>query len=167
MNNVTVCKKVFLATLTYSPNNDSYILANVKCIMRNSAIDDLFPPQSFRGRPNVSKSLDKSTIRDHIESYQPCISHYRREHAPLTRYLPSEITGSDMLKDYLQTPNHIPCSYETYRIVVKSMQISIAKLEEQCEVCVAHAAAHKAREECDRCASFKEHLEQAKQARAL
>ena len=78
---------------------------------RLSASD--FP--DMRGRHAPIHKTNESTIQsiiDHIESYHPSVSHYRRKHAPLRRYLPSRMTvaeihskGNIQMKKYVM--NHI------------------------------------------------------------
>ena len=68
--------------------------------------------------------------------YNPSVSHYRREHAPLRRYLPSEVNIRSMFKDFREKNPHFKCGYELYRSEVRKMRISFAKLgEEGCKIC--------------------------------
>jgi len=88
-----------------------------------------------RGRHTPSNKLDMQPFYDHIESFHPSVSHYRREHAPHRRYLPSDVNIKLMYADFLEKGNS--CSYESYRKAVKLKNISFAKLgEEECEECV-------------------------------
>ena len=79
-----VCKKFFFNTLGYT--------ADKKMSVTLSSVDgysDLSPPPDKRGRHAAAHRLstDKlSIIVEHINSYHPCVSHYRRNHAPLRRY---------------------------------------------------------------------------------
>lgn len=57
-----------------------------------------------RGRPRVN-IIDRNVIIKHIESYHPCISHYRRHNAPNARYLPRELTLKVMVSRFF---NKIP-----------------------------------------------------------
>ena len=83
----------------------------------------------------MSESTRQSII-DHIESYHPSISHYRRTHVPLRRYLPSGMTVAETHSNYKEKhPDEIVC-YESCRKSFVSMKISFTKLgEEECEVC--------------------------------
>ncbi|GBO44048.1 hypothetical protein AVEN_61152-1 [Araneus ventricosus] len=45
-----------------------------------------------RGKHPKPKKIERSIIINHIESYNPSIAHYRREHAPNRRYLPNDVT---------------------------------------------------------------------------
>lgn len=70
----------------------------------------------------------KGVIKDHIESSNPEISHYGRDHAPNRRYLPSDLSIILMHTDFeLQNPQY-SCSYHTYRDVLNSSNISFVKL---------------------------------------
>jgi hypothetical protein len=76
-----VCRAFFLKTLRMSPANDS--------IIRNSLKYKNPEKQSNRGRHNRFP-FPKTNINDHINQYKPEQHHYRREHAPNTKYLSSE-----------------------------------------------------------------------------
>lgn len=69
--------------------------------------------------------------------FNPCVSHYRREHAPHRLYLPSDIKIKDMYTDYLRKHPDENVSYETYRkVVTDDMNISFNKLgHEECDTC--------------------------------
>ena len=81
----------------------------------------------------------RSFFKKHINKYNPCISHYRREHAPNRLYPPSELCCSYMYEDYkisCQEEDRKVYSYITYWRIIKEMNISFAKLgTEECEVC--------------------------------
>jgi len=109
-------------------------------------------------------------IVDHINSYNPQISHYRREHAPRRRYLPPEITLKSMFADFMiKQPKF--CTYDKYRKVVQKMNISFARLGvEECEFCVMHAnhsALCENAQSCDVCQKHVEHKQLAGKIRQL
>ena len=54
--------------------------------------------------------VDRTVLRSHVETFGPCISHYRREHAPNKRYLPSDVTIDLMHKDFKLKHPEIACS---------------------------------------------------------
>ncbi|KAJ8728269.1 hypothetical protein PYW08_016654 [Mythimna loreyi] len=58
-------------------------------------------------------------------SYNPALSHYRRNNAPLTRYLPRTLTLQSMHTDFISKNPDVKCSIETYRNTMKSMKISL------------------------------------------
>lgn len=128
-----VCKEFFLNTLGFKKDNHSAINMALRLKEDSATIDK-------RGT-NAKKKIDRNMIIEHIMSYNPSISHYRREHAPNRRYLPSEITVQNMYDTFCETNGKI-CSYDLYRETVKSLNISFTKL---------------GHEECDRCESYKIH----------
>ena len=87
-------------------------------------------------------SEQKECAINHIKSFNPHISHYRREHAPNRLYLPSELTIQEMYEDYLDVNrenNQKIISYVSYTRIIKELNISFAKLgDEDCEVCETH-----------------------------
>lgn len=93
------------------------------------------PVPSERGKHKRDTSK-RDAIREHILSYNPTISHYRRKHAPKRLYLPSDLTEKSMYDDFVASNNSV--SYSLYCTVFKEMNISLVKLgHEQCEACVA------------------------------
>ena len=79
-----------------------------------------------------------AAIDDHIESFKPMISHYRRADAPLRRYLPPELSPKVMYEHFCES-NPGMCCGETYRLRLKKKNIGFGQLgEEECEVCVAN-----------------------------
>ena len=128
-----VCKTFFLSTLGFHGKNDRFVTTVMK-----SPNDTVYVQDTKRGKHPPANKKDTELIKKHIMSYHPCISHYRRAHAPHTLYLPSDITVKMMHDDFrIQHPN-FSCCYQTYRKVVVSMNISFTKLgEEQCETCLS------------------------------
>ena len=111
-------------------------------------------PKKYKNR--VAKSvIDRDIIKAHIETFNPCVHHYRRLHAPLRRYLPSDITVKFMHDDFVEKNPDFKCSKETYRRVVKEMNISFAHLgHEECESCEEfnlHDSNHKDPQENPEC----------------
>lgn len=109
------------------------IVRNILASKRDAEV--CAPQCDQRGKKSSPKAFDKTIIEQHIESYNPSISHYRREHAPHRRYLPSDISIKDMHQNFLQKSQHV-VSYEVYRKVVTSKDISFVKLgHEECWQC--------------------------------
>ncbi|KAG5875801.1 hypothetical protein JTB14_016817 [Gonioctena quinquepunctata] len=82
------------------------------------------------------KKIDYDSVDDRIESFQPFISHYRREHAPNRRYLPSDISISVMFEKFKSQYPEMKVSYEAYRSRIEAKNISFASLgHEECEQC--------------------------------
>ncbi|XDV29395.1 hypothetical protein PO909_032529 [Leuciscus waleckii] len=159
-----VCKNLFLATLGYHPTNDSLVLSVMRSDMGNERITK---DQRGRHTPPGNK-LDLQPLLDHIESFHHSVSHYRREHAPHHRYLPSDISIKLMYADWLEKGNR--CSYETYRKAVRQRNISFTKLgEEECEECLLHEQHKHACDDdvidCLQCERWRKHKNSALQGR--
>lgn len=164
---VEVCKTFFLTTLGYNKGNDRIVQ---DCFsQRKNAISF---EHSKQGNHQKTPKIDRGMIRAHVESFNPVISHYRREHAPNKRYIPSDITLKFMHCDFLQKYN-VTCSYEVYRKTVsKEMNISFTRLgHEECETCetfLIHNPQHNKTNICDNCeicTSWNEHMIKAKESR--
>ncbi|ESO93896.1 hypothetical protein LOTGIDRAFT_153369 [Lottia gigantea] len=163
-----VCKVFFLCTLGYHPKNDKMI----NTVMKLTRPSDISPPPDKRGMQEPPNKINREPIKAHIESFNPCISHYRRAHAPNRRYLPSDVSIRMMYDDFKSTAVQ-KCSYDTYRQLIQDMKISFTKLgEEECEVCLQHELHVKSDHAdltdgvtCDRCSTWKRHNEAAASAR--
>ena len=167
-----VCKSFFLKTLGYK--NDKIITVT----LAGAAPDNISPGKDQRGKhspPHKLTETNLNLIKSHINSFNPAVSHYRREHAPLRKYLPSELTIKQMYDDFNVRHPGLACC-ETYRQILTSMNISFAKLgEEECEFCMCHDkhnhAAHNEGDvenqtnKCDYCESWEEHVKRAKACR--
>ena len=85
---------------------------------------------------------DEKFMEDHINSYEPGISHYRRKHAPHVLYVDPSLTNIDMYDAYkkkCELKDHKVLSLSTYTGKIKSMNISFAKLgHEECEMCIKY-----------------------------
>lgn len=144
---VDVCKMFFLATLGFNPKNDIVITH----MFKDTHPDD--KPSSCKLEDTRGKSShpvhNKDEIKSHVESYKPTISHYRRAHAPLRRYLPPEITITQIHKDYVEKTGS-SISYGHFQKVFNSMNISMAVLgHEECEVCAKYNLHKSAGGTCD------------------
>ena len=97
------------------------------------------------------------------------MSHFRREHTPRRRYLPSEIIIKAMHKDFLKKYPDSHCSYNLYREEVAKLNISFKVLGvEECETCLSHKMAdhdHLHDQFCKKCNSWNEHVKRAKISR--
>lgn len=151
--NVEVCQQFFLTTLGFKPNNNTFV---------HGALNNEFPKPDGRGK-NLNKcKFDQSIVIDHIMSFHPETSHYRREHAPLRKYLPSDVTITKMHKLFLEDHPTKPCSYDYYRKEVDKLNISFTKLgHEKCEQCEKfHKHVHillTATSSCQECIDYEEH----------
>ncbi|KAH9633935.1 hypothetical protein HF086_006451 [Spodoptera exigua] len=89
-----------------------------------------------RGHNPNPRKLDNTKIIEHIMSFRPAVSHYRREHAPNKKYLPSDLSIRIMYDHYCENEPETKVSYGFYRKLVKELNISFAKLgHEECEQC--------------------------------
>lgn len=85
--------------------------------------------------PRGKKKINDEPIKNHIESFNSAVAHYRREHAPNSRYLPSKISATNMYKDFTEKFPEMICSYDHYRKILKNLNISFVKLgNEECEI---------------------------------
>lgn len=72
-----------------------------------------------RGQPN--NKIDEEVIRTHTLSFNPTISHYRREHAPNRMYLLTDLNFTTMFTDFMEKNSNFKCSYEKYRTDAKEL----------------------------------------------
>ncbi|XP_050308053.1 uncharacterized protein LOC126744593 [Anthonomus grandis grandis] len=89
-----------------------------------------------RGSHSATNKIDRTSIINHINSFEPSISHYRRVHAPNRKYLPTDLNIRMMYNNFKIKELNIVCSYELYRKTLQSMNISFLKLgHEECFIC--------------------------------
>ena len=134
---IDVCQRMFLDTLGFT-SNQKIVSVCERFEKGNAEVQE----QRGKTQPKNKKGEEVITlVHDHIFSFHPSISHYRRKHAPLRLYLSPEINMTTMYKDFCEKfPDMV--SYEFYRQRIKEYNISFCKLGE---------------EECDFCLSFKLH----------
>lgn len=133
-----MCKPFFLTTLGFKRNDDGI----VKRCMQSAPRGAVSPGLDMRGRHLPANKINKAIITAHINLFNPTVHHYRREHAPNRLYLPSDINVNDMHNDFKTKHPDLAVGRETYRKVIKEMNIGFAVLG--CE-------------ECEECKSFKQH----------
>ena len=126
---------MFMSTLGYT--SDKFITTSL------SNVNELgVCTPDMRGKHEAPHRLTEAQIDDirtHITSFNPQISHYRREHAPNRLYLPPELTITEMYSDYSLSFKENAASYVSYSRQVRDMNISFAKLgDEECETCESH-----------------------------
>lgn len=132
----------------------------------------------FKKQRNVSKGLDIVTDRrgnatppnkknaelfkQHIESYNPQVSHYKLSHAPNRRYLPQELSVISMWKDFCEQYEKV--SYEKYRQEFNLQNIGFeAPSQDECNDCTLYNEHAKicdqkeSRESCTTCTDFDKH----------
>ena len=132
-NDHVVCKIMFLGTFGYKSDK---VLSNIFACNTPTKIKPMLDRRgSHNPKHKMSEALRES-ICLHIAKFNPCVSHYRRKHAPNRLYLPSEINMKIMYGDFSKEFGENICCYRSYRNVVRKMNISFTKLGvEICEVC--------------------------------
>lgn len=166
-NKVTVCKRMFLNTL----GTQSYAL--LERLAANNANDSFVQRDDQRGKNKKSNAFSdekNALIKNHILSFNPCISHYRREHAPRRFYLPSELTVKQMFDDFkVKHPNE-KLQYPTYAKFLKGMNISFTKLGgEECHICeeMKTHIHNEGENDCKDCEQWAKHTEDYRIARNM
>ena len=170
-----VCKTFFLHTIGYlggkvvvsalsSANVDSGVVVGA----RGDARGAHEPSNKF-------SEQYKGSVVNHIEGFRPQVSHYRREHAPNRRYLPSHMTITDMHKLFNdEQEEKDKCSLTYYFGIFKALNISFAMPENDlCDRCMKHATKHPEEGpyhncsncECSPCDNFIRHKENYVEAR--
>ena len=95
---------MFISTLGHK--NDKFVHAAFK----SESVED------ERGRAKKTSRftpVQREIVNGHIDSFHPCISHYRRKHAPNRLYLDNALTVTAMYDDYKQkvpSNNHVSYS---------------------------------------------------------
>src|SRR5258705_8355859 len=126
-----VCLKYFLATLGYTSN--SVIVEMCK------TLGAVTPNFDKRGKHTPSNKIDRSPIEKHIMSFNPQLSHYKREHAPNRRYLPSELSAARMHSLYVEKYPEAKCSGEIYRQTLRKMNINFNEPnQDKCAECMMY-----------------------------
>lgn len=167
----SVCRTFFLTTLGYKKNNNTIIKTSIS--YKNNSSNSL-TVRDNRGTHSNRRNVDRAVLERHVNLFHPCVSHYRREHAPHRKYLPSDITIKQMHTDFMEKHKNIDCSYYTYRAFVRDqMKISFTKLGheecEQCEIFEQHDNNHSKNnmdlDTCEFCKKWNVHINKAKVAR--
>ena len=134
LDKLQVCKVMFMNTLGYTA--DKFLT-----VALTSNDTDCRKGKHDHSYHRVSDK-DEKFMEDHINSYEPGISHYRRKHAPHVLYVDPSLTIIDMYdacKNKCELKDHKVLSLSTYTRKIKSMNISFAKLgHEECEVCIKY-----------------------------
>ena len=123
---IHVCKQIFLRTLGYKSD---------KVLTTAAASADMhgFDNGDKRGKHELSNKLTGAELEflvNHIKSFNPCISHYRREHAPNRLYLPPELSAVDMHADYegeCENQNIRCVAYNKYTKVIIIIKYKLRK----------------------------------------
>ncbi|KAG5882010.1 hypothetical protein JTB14_005567 [Gonioctena quinquepunctata] len=135
--------------------------------------DDSVSAQADKRCTNTPHNkIDDGPIKEHIFSFEPSISHYRREHASNRLYLPSDLSITHLHTDFVEKNPSMICSYDKYRKVLQDLNISFVKLgHEECEECEEfdlHDKTHNKdniKKDCECCTRWASHIERAKRSR--
>jgi hypothetical protein len=126
---LNVCRNFFLKTLGFK--TDAVVTELSRAIKRKAFYEDV-----KENRGGKKKRLNRNIIMDHISSFNPTVSHYRRRNAPLARYLPRALTLNFMFNDFKKKNPNEKCSKEIYRQTLKDMNISFKFPKgDKCVVC--------------------------------
>lgn len=130
---VQVCRSFFLNSLGYT--NDSVITELITAVKRQPICKLV---KENRGC-HAKTTRDRDIIKEHIQSYKPCVSHYRRYNAPNIRYLSRELSVKIMVDDFNSKYPTQRCGRETYRKTLKEMNISLhMPKSDACVDCMAY-----------------------------
>lgn len=160
-----VCKTMFLHTLGFK--TDGMITSHFSSKSNNSGLT-----KTKDGRGETISQIRKTnklelcqTIKDHISTFNPVVSHYKLENSPNRRYLSCDVTINEMWKDYNLKHNKI--SYPTYWKIFNNENIGFdTPSQDKCPSC-EHYIQHKtefstndephATEICEICKQREEH----------
>ena len=116
--------------------------------------------KDHRGSQPPSNKCDTDLIRKHINSYNPSISHYKRQNAPNKRYLNPELS--------IENKENNKICYKIYCNVFKSENIGFSRpSQDECEICLSykdHSTDHST-DHCEECIAYAKHKERYTQAR--
>ena len=183
---IQVCQVMFLRTLGLKNDRSMRTALAKTSESRNTLTED------NRGKQEPANKMTDDVaekVLEHIKMYNPCISHYRRAHAPNRLYISPEHTVRSIHSDYIESNPDNLVSYVYYLRKVNKLNISFVKLgEEECEVCEIHTnhlkEDHKLNEpeqsilsedgkkrmmtlpDCEKCCKFQAHIKTAEEARS-
>ena len=156
-----VCKAMFLSTL--GRKSDSRIMECLKS-QRKTFEDSICPIDDGRGKAEPKAKKDIGIIKEHLNSYNPAICHYKKESCPKRRYLNPELNVKKMWDDF---HSKFPDGggYQLYFKAFKDENIGFSTPSvDDCKLCLdnkCHIAAlgdncHDS-DSCDICIEKKEH----------
>ena len=108
---ICVYNKMFLVTLRLKKDEV------VSTILGKMSGGQLQPSTDSCGCNEPTNKLPESVtqiVKEHIMSYNPCISHYRREHVPFRLYIRQKFTIRSMYQDFCES-HQIKIYYSFYR----------------------------------------------------
>lgn len=141
-NTIRVCKIMFMHTL--GSKSDGFITAYKTSFLKKGSVETIDGRGSVHNENRkITGLLVEKRIKQHIESYNPVVSHYKLQHAPHRRYLPQDITISFLHQEYNKIFINEQVSYETYRNAFKNQNIG-------------HSIP--SQDECPHCSKYKQHI---------
>ena len=172
---VHVCKTFFLATLGYKTDKAVYYALKHVCEEQGVVIGTIGDNRGKHDPHHKAPADLRKKVEEHIESFRPQISHYRRDHVPYRRYLPADLTVKDMYSNFVNAhrgQNNMQCSYSFYQKIFLALNIGFSTpSNDLCKTCAVHKTMHPEAEhdcgscDCDVCAHYPKHREDASQAR--
>ena len=162
---VPVCKTMFLSTLGLKTDGRITEFIRQKLSNQSSVLKD------GRGKSTPCNKIDEVSVQDHIESFNPQVSHYNLENAPQRRYLDPDLSVVSMWKDY--QAKGFDVSYSLYQREFHNMNIGFARpSQDDCKICL-NKALHKDNLEisghdkllCSECRQYQCHENRYKRAR--
>lgn len=170
----SVCQAFFLNTLGYERSSTNVIY-------RSFGIED-GPVPDRRGKYKRNNDLSKAIKKD-IMSYNPELSHYRRNNSPNALYLPSDIIRKNMYlnwKSECEKVNKTSGCESLYYKTLNKLNVRFAQRgHEECEECVEFSnhekeVGHKRTSldetdsiVCDKCLAWSEHRKRYRKAREV
>ncbi|CAH1109435.1 unnamed protein product [Psylliodes chrysocephalus] len=125
-----VCKNMFL--YTHGLKTDGMITELKRHQNKSKGLQIAKDGKEKGSPPNKTDGL---IFKDHIHSFNPQVSHYKFVHAPNRRYLSSDISITDMWKDFCETIENV--SYGKYRHEVYLENIGFNQPnQDDCNVCI-------------------------------
>ena len=147
LNSYKVCKSFFLKTLGFNAS-DSIIRSVFDNIPMDELSLNLGAPPDKRGRHIPSNKHDESLVaevKNFVESFKPCVSHYRISHAPNRRYLPNNLSIRSLFDEFIDKKKNddvidsAVCSRPWFSRIIHEMNISFqGPHQDQCPVCEQH-----------------------------
>lgn len=130
-----VCQKFFLGTLGYK--HESVLHHMLLSTKDEHGHKKYVPSRDQRGCAVPANKKNQDAIINHINSYNPLHSHYKREHTPNRRFLPPDLDITIMHNDYLCKHPENPVSYEVYRRTISRENIGFYDtIAEKCSDCL-------------------------------
>jgi len=137
---VRVCKNFFNGTFGWTKSNDTAQKWIQKVEKFQSVNDRRNRGPGVSSHDTATWARRKEEIFQHILTYHPVQSHYRRENCPNAYFVSSEVTQLDMLNNFNESRTEDEkVSRSTYMRVMKAMNVHIGNgktnAPDCCEIC--------------------------------